>query len=322
MAALPPDFESQLERLRDLYARLQHENELLRRDKQVLQGVIERRAADALPRKEAAAELLRQIGETSDPLPEMAVIVAHPDDESVGAGGLLLRLRKARFLYATDGAPRDLEAAGVVGFATRQEYAAARRRERAAALALAGIDASQVEDLNIVDQEAALGLPGLTREIAARLDRWRPRAVITHPYEGGHPDHDAVAFAVHAACRLRAQRRDVPPVILETTFYHGRNGRLNVSQFLGNGDGQVVTIELNEARQLAKRQLFRCYASQFEIMNWFQLRRELFRAAPDYDFTQPPHEGPLLYEQFGLKITGEQFRSLAREAQLQLGVDG
>ena len=25
------------------------------------------------------------------------------------------------------------------------------------------------------------------------------RVVVTHAYEGGHPDHDAVAFAVHAA---------------------------------------------------------------------------------------------------------------------------
>ena len=35
------------------------------------------------------------------------VIVAHPDDEIVGCGSLLQRVREPLVLFATDGAPRD-----------------------------------------------------------------------------------------------------------------------------------------------------------------------------------------------------------------------
>src|SRR6185437_9724842 len=51
--------------------------------------------------------------------------------------------------------------------------------------------------------------------------------VFTHAYEGGHPDHDAVAFAVHAACRLS----DIPPAIVEMPYYHRQDGRLITGEF-------------------------------------------------------------------------------------------
>jgi len=41
--------------------------------------------------------------------------------------------------------------------------------------------------------------PDIIREL---LLQEKPGAVIAHAYEGGHPDHDAAAIAVHYACRL------------------------------------------------------------------------------------------------------------------------
>lgn len=45
-------------------------------------------------------------------LSRMLIVVAHPDDETIGFGAQLCRLRDALLLHVTDGAPRD-KAAGL-----------------------------------------------------------------------------------------------------------------------------------------------------------------------------------------------------------------
>lgn len=282
-------------------------------------------------RNELAADLVARIGAAENarrPIAGAALIVAHPDDEAVGAGALLPRLHEPWLLYVTDGAPRDLADAMAAGRATREAYAAARRQERSAALAIAGIDAARAEELGVVDQEASLQLADLTRAIAAWLAARRPQAVLTHPYEGGHPDHDAVAFAVHAACRQWEQRGTPLPAVVEMTSYHLHNGRICVSEFLPLGqtcasghEASVTTCELSETERQFKRRLFACYATQRATLSWFSIERERFRAAPRYDFTRPPHDGPLFYEQFPWGMTGERFRRLAAEALRQLELD-
>ena len=73
--------------------------------------------------------------------------------------------------------------------------------------------------------------PSAWRSFRARLaslfERHGTRAVLTHPYEGGHPDHDSVAFCVRAAVRLLARGGggDAPEVA-EMAFYHRRAGGL------------------------------------------------------------------------------------------------
>src|SRR3954469_18766827 len=57
----------------------------------------------------------------------IAVVVAHPDDEAIGAGAVLRGFRDVTIVHVTDGAPRDDGYAGSKGFASRAEYAAARR---------------------------------------------------------------------------------------------------------------------------------------------------------------------------------------------------
>src|ERR1019366_7522187 len=65
------------------------------------------------------------------------VLVAHADDESVGYGGLLQKMREAVVVIATDGAPRDEYFWGRYG--SREKYAAVRREEARRAMQLAGI---------------------------------------------------------------------------------------------------------------------------------------------------------------------------------------
>src|SRR5690349_18666236 len=83
------------------------------------------------------------------------LVVAHPDDEVIGAGGLLQRAARAYIVRITDGAPADGDDARAAGFPAREAYAAARRREAAAALAMVGLREDDVCELGAVDQRAS-----------------------------------------------------------------------------------------------------------------------------------------------------------------------
>ncbi|HLI82454.1 MAG TPA: PIG-L deacetylase family protein [Bryobacteraceae bacterium] len=250
------------------------------------------------------------------------VVAAHPDDETIGCGGLLGRLRDPLILHVTDGAPRNLADAHRAGFELREDYAQARRMELRNALELAGIREEQTRSFDIPDQEASLDLTVLATRVADVLRQVRPAAILTHPYEGGHPDHDATAFAVHAACAL------VPaaPDIYEFTSYHAafhsrQAGELEMGQFLIDSEpGEAV--QLTDLERERKRRMIECFATQLEMLRRFPLDIERFRPAPVYTFIEPPHPGKLFYENFDWGMTGERWRRLAAEALEELVVAG
>ena len=64
------------------------------------------------------------------------VLVAHPDDEVIGFGALMQRMKQAVVVFATDGAPRDQYFWQPHG--SRHAYAEIRRQEAQQALAIAG----------------------------------------------------------------------------------------------------------------------------------------------------------------------------------------
>jgi LmbE family N-acetylglucosaminyl deacetylase len=152
------------------------------------------------------------------------VVAAHPDDETIGASALLGAPHETIVLHATDGAPRDPRW-WPAGISDRDEYASVRALEAARALALAG---ASCIPLRVVDQEAACALRELVAAISDHIARLAPDVIITHAYEGGHPDHDAVAFAV-ARARERLGR-DVP--VYEMALYHAAHGALIAGEFI------------------------------------------------------------------------------------------
>jgi LmbE family N-acetylglucosaminyl deacetylase len=266
----------------------------------------------------------RLCGSLEDPCPApvTAIVVAHPDDEVIGAGSRLKRLRTGHFLHVTDGAPRSMHDAIAAGFATREAYARARRDELHAAFELAGIPPAQTERLEIVDQEAALQLVVLARLLAAAWRRATPEAVLTHPYEGGHPDHDATAFAVHAACRLLQREGLVAPTVIEMASYHNSVDGMVVYEFLPYKGSAATTLVLSQAEREFKRALLACFRSQERTLAGFPAEIERFRIAPAYDFTRPPHVGRLFYEQFDWGMTGPRWRDLAAAALRALEIEG
>jgi LmbE family N-acetylglucosaminyl deacetylase len=249
------------------------------------------------------------------------LVAAHPDDETIGAAGLLSRLPRCELLYLTDGAPRDLRWAPAAR-GSRDEYAEARRREAAAALSLVGMADHSLISLGAVDQEAAFAMPVLARHLADRFHRFGPDLVLTHAYEGGHPDHDAAAFVVHAAAEMLRRRGGSPPLLVEMTSYHARNGAFTAGEFLplGGMDGQALLTLTPKERGL-KRRMLECFETQREALAQFPPPEvECFRRAPAYRFTEPPHAGPLLYETRGFPLAGGHWRELARQALQDLGL--
>lgn len=234
----------------------------------------------------------------------VAIVVAHPDDEVIGAGGLLASLRDVHIIHTTDGSPRDLSDAKRNGFASRQEYAAARRQELGCALQLAEVPQHNAICLGFTDQETMRHLPELCRALAEELARLQPDAILTHPYEGGHPDHDSTAFALHRCC---GDRR-----LFEMTSYHSQDGALVTGRFLSNGEPGIES-ELSPDDRIRKERMLACFLSQASVLQYFPVLPERFRQAPQYDFTRPPHEGLLHYERLPWGITGEAWRELAAQ---------
>jgi LmbE family N-acetylglucosaminyl deacetylase len=245
--------------------------------------------------------------------PRTVVMVAHPDDETIGAGGRLAEIDPAAIVIATDGAPGDPWFAREAGCAGRAEYAALRRRELDAALEAGGVPPERVRGWSFTDQEAALQLEALTRATRALFEELRPEVVLTHPYEGGHPDHDALAFAVHSARRALAPA--ARPAVLELAFYHqGTHGPV-WGRFAGE-PGRTIT--LSGPRLARKRAMMRCYRSQARVLAPFPLELERVRVAPDYDFCAPPDAAGFYYDAFRWARSGAEFLACAAEARAHL----
>ncbi len=225
------------------------------------------------------------------------IAVAHADDETLGCYSILSAERAdVTILHATDSAPRNLKFAWRAGFPTRNSYAAARRQELQEALQLAGIPLTNYHALDIADQEA----PMKTSQIRDWVADFGADRVFTHAYEGGHPDHDAVARALYGL-----------PNVWEFPLYHAFGADFVPGEFL-EGDTETI-ITLNASQQQEKRQMLACFRSQQRVIDNFPIEREHFRPAPVYDFSQPPHAGPLYYEKRGLGWTWLEWREAVQK---------
>lgn len=239
------------------------------------------------------------------------VLVAHPDDETVGAGALLQRMAEPAVVFATDAAPRDEYFWG--RFGSRLRYARVREEEARQALAVIGVPVIEFlapQSLGLecfVDQELFRSIPQALEQLSGLVTRLRPQALLTLAYEGGHPDHDVCNFLASVVAR----RHRLPA--WEFPLYH-RNSKDEIIylRFM-RPDKNEVSFDATPEEIEAKRTMVKAYTSQPQIIDQFDPRTERFRPLPAYDYSHPPHPGTLNYEAWRWPISGEQVCSAFKE---------
>ena len=247
------------------------------------------------------------------------VVVAHADDEVVGCGALLQRMREPVVIFCTDGAPRDEWFWR--RFGSRDQYAELRRDEARKALseikAPAPLFLVDATGHSFVDQELFRFLRQAFEALAAILRERQPEALLTLAYEGGHPDHDA-------ACFLSAQLgKEFGLPVWEFPLYHRSADGQGVKQTFPFEDGNDFVLQPSADEVEGKRRMLASYASQGDIVSAFDIHLERFRPLGAYDFSRPPLSGILNYEAWQWQVTGgevaEAFASFMQRGARQSG---
>ena len=240
----------------------------------------------------------------------VALVVAHADDETLWAGSALARLVNPTLIHITDSAPRDMADASRLGFSTRETCALARREELDRALQCLAVAPPHLA-YDIADQQAIERVSELTDRLTTDL---RAAAVVlTHPYEGGHPDHDTAALAVRIAIRRIEASTGQAPALVEFACYHAIDGERRFGHFWPDPHRLEETRLLNRADRDRIARAIAAHATQAAVIGPWRPDVERWRAAPDYDFTAPPPPGESLYDRFGWAMTSAQWRARARQ---------
>ena len=124
------------------------------------------------------------------------VYAPHPDDETLGCGGLIARKRdegtSVRVVVASTGAASHVTGSDL-------DLAKVRACELQEACRILGVDPHEIEQLGLPDGELARYEDDLVDRIAEEIDRCRPDDVLVTSPRDWHPDHQALGRAVRRA---------------------------------------------------------------------------------------------------------------------------
>jgi LmbE family N-acetylglucosaminyl deacetylase len=179
------------------------------------------------------------------PLVSTLIVAPHPDDETLGAGGMIARLRLQN-IPVTVAAVSDGEKAypGAHGLGELRE------REQNEALARLGVERQSVHRLKLPDKELSDWEGSLERSLSMFVS---PGMHIVAPWPGDfHPDHEACG---------RAAERVASKFGLELTFYLFWTWHRGVPQML---EGlPTVSLRLSEGERRTKLFALEAHQSQF-----------------------------------------------------------
>ena len=144
------------------------------------------------------------------------VLAPHPDDETIGAFGLIRLLRsrgaRVRVVIVADGAASHPASPAW----PKHRLVAERRRETRRAMRRAGVAAGELRFLALPDGAIPEGGPAMARRIRRAVRQMRHLDLLVAPArDDDHPDHRAVARALRAGSARRLAylvwpRRDGP----------------------------------------------------------------------------------------------------------------
>ena len=201
----------------------------------------------------------------------LLLVLAHPDDESMGTGGMILRHTRngvaANLICAT------LGEAGWMGKppgAKREDLAEIRAREleeAAAALALSSVELWDYPDGGL----AKCDRQEITQRIWEHITKVRPRAVVGWGPDGayGHPDHIAMGACTDAA--VNAMTEGERPALYHIAtdqqladFYRDAMSLTGQNSLHFEPRDPDLVIELDADEVMMKLRAIECHRSQLE----------------------------------------------------------
>jgi LmbE family N-acetylglucosaminyl deacetylase len=233
-----------------------------------------------------AAPLLMRLGASpaiEELLGSTLVLVAHPDDESVGCGMLLQRIASAGILLCTDGGPAIARPWYERVLHSRARYAGKRLKEFRAASRIAGVQYT-CEMKGIQDQLLYQCLERAAGFLADHIAQYRPDTILTHAFEAGHPDHDCCAFLGQWAGR----KFSLPVWEMPLYYRPTPSSPLVYQQFLCCY-GNEIELFPEPDKLLRKTMMLSHHKSQAVVISKFDKTREVFRPQPAYDFSVNPN---------------------------------
>lgn len=212
----------------------------------------------------------------TDNFGRVLVLVAHPDDETIGCSGLLQRASSALVVFAVDGAPPHYGFEKTYG--SLQRYSDMRFLE--ASLALRALPHCSFRRLarrngtHFVDQHLFEELPEAMTSFNQVMCSFLPDIIVSHAYEGGHIDHDSCHFLASHTGRAHNLR-----VMEFPCYWRAEDGQDIFQQFRDNGNDEVI-LKLSEREMDVKRQMLASYRTQQNLTPVFHLHTERFRPVP------------------------------------------
>jgi LmbE family N-acetylglucosaminyl deacetylase len=174
------------------------------------------------------------------------IVVPHPDDETLGAGGLIARLRSSgieiTIVAVTDGehAYPDTEHLGKV-----------REQEQNAALGRLGVGSEQVHRLRFTDSGVAASEERLKDVLLTLVAS--DMHVVSPWQKDFHPDHEACGRAAEAVARLKKTK------LTSYFFWTWHRGTPALLDGL-----RLVALTLTERERRAKYDALMCHQSQLK----------------------------------------------------------
>ena len=203
----------------------------------------------------------------------LLVVMAHPDDESMGCAGLILRHTRSGVAVALICATRgEAGWSGKPLGARREDLAQIRTTELEQAVAALGIGGTELWDypdggLSSCDRQE------ITQRIWDQISLQRPKAVVTWGPDGGygHPDHIAIGACADSAVNALAEgdRPALYHLAIDEqigTFYHEAQRLVGEDRelLLVIKDQVDVVIELDSDEVMMKLRAIDCHRSQLE----------------------------------------------------------
>lgn len=207
------------------------------------------------------------------------VLAVHPDDETLGAGGLIQRALAenvaVKVIFVTDGEnnpwpQRALEKRWSLSKADHSRWGRRRCKEALSALEALGLDESQATFMGLPDQGItallANGDQAMINRFADEIANWKPTLLLSPALQDRHPDHNALAVLVDLAM-MRLPPEVTPPQVL-AYLIHGQQA-LTSAPFVVNLSKQELAVKqqailAHETQMALSRKRFLAYGKAEE----------------------------------------------------------